>query len=168
MMILTTKLTKKKLIAIVAVAAALLCILIIFAGRSVSTSKGLEESTETVEKTISYKNISTNEDRIAFLASCGWAVKEEPLESQEVRIPTEFNEVYQRYNELQVSQSFDLTKYSGKRVKRYTYEITNYPTGEEGVLATILVYKKTIIGGDVMSSRLDGFMHGLDISCAQS
>ena len=53
---------------------------------------------------------------------------------------------------------FDLTKYAGKRVKRYTYEVMNYPTGEEGVIAHLILYKNTVIGGEVMGSS---FLHGL-------
>lgn len=41
----------------------------------------------------------------------------------------------------------NLSKYAGKRVKRYTYEITNYPTGETGILANLLIYKNTVIRG---------------------
>ena len=46
-------------------------------------------------------------------------------------------------------------------MKRYTYEITNYPTGRTGILANLLIYKNTVIGGEVRSPQLDGFLHGL-------
>lgn len=49
----------------------------------------------------------------------------------------------------------------GKRVKRYTYEITNYPTGEAGVQVALLVYRSTVIGGEVLSPTTGGFLHGL-------
>ena len=58
-------------------------------------------------------------------------------------------------------QGFDLTQYAGKRVKRYTYEIYNYPSGEAGVQANLLIHKNTVIGGEVLSPRLNGFLHGL-------
>lgn len=154
MFIFTTKLTRKKIIAVVSAAAVLLCVLIIFAARG-------GDRKETAVSTVSYNNIQSNEDRVGFLKSFGWDVISEPLETQEVRIPTEFNEVYEKYNELQLAQGFDLTKYSGKRVKRYTYQITNYTGVDDEVIVTLLVYKSTVIGGDVMSTRLDGFMHGL-------
>ena len=41
-----------------------------------------------------------------------------------------------------------------------TDEIENYPGQAEGVRANILVYKNKVIGGDVCSVELDGFMHG--------
>ena len=68
---------------------------------------------------------------------------------------------YDEYLALQSQQGFDLTQYAGKRVKRYTYEIANYPTGETGVQANLLIYKNTVIGGEVLSPQMDGFLHGL-------
>ena len=82
---------------------------------------------------------------------------------EELIIPEEFDDTYTQYLALQSGQGFDLTQYSGKRVKRYTYEITNYPTGESGVQAGLLIYKNTVIGGDVLSSQLGGFIHGLEM-----
>ncbi len=53
-----------------------------------------------------------------------------------------------------------MTKYAGKRCKRYSYSVLNYPEEPEDVRANILVYNGKIIGGDVCSLKLDGFMHG--------
>ena len=44
---------------------------------------------------------------------------------------------------------------------RYTYQITNYPNSSDQVVADIVVYRNRIIAGDVQSTALDGFMHGL-------
>ena len=46
-------------------------------------------------------------------------------------------------------------------MKRYTYEVTNYPSGEQGVEAGLLIYKNTVIAGEVLSASLGGFIHGL-------
>ena len=51
-------------------------------------------------------------------------------------------------------------EYKGKRVKRYTYEVTNYPGQASGVRANLLVDGGMVIGGDICSLTLDGFMHG--------
>ena len=107
------------------------------------------------------KGVKTAEDRVAYLEGYGWLVDPEPIAVEELLIPQEFDETYQDYLALQSSQGFDLSKYCGKRVKRYAYEIKNYPTGETGVQAGILVYKNTVIGGEVLSSQLNGFIHGL-------
>ena len=76
-------------------------------------------------------------------------------------IPKEMDESYDEYLALQKEQGFNLEKYAGKRAKRYTYEIINYPTGEAGVQANLLIYKNTVIAGEVLSPQLDGFLHGL-------
>ena len=77
-------------------------------------------------------------------------------------IPEQFDETYDQYLQLQSQQGFDLTKYAGKRVKRYTYEVLNYPTGEKGVQAGLLIYKNTVVGAEIMSNQLNGFIHGLE------
>lgn len=61
----------------------------------------------------------------------------------------------------------DLEPYHGKRVKCWTYTVLNYP-GENGVLAHLYIYKDKIVGGDISSTALDGFMHGLTSGRADS
>ncbi|MEG2421077.1 MAG: DUF4830 domain-containing protein [Oscillospiraceae bacterium] len=109
------------------------------------------------------RGISTPEDRVAYLEGLGWTVKSEPLSVEELLIPKTFDESYADYLALQTEQGFDLSKYCGKRLRRYTYEITNYPTGEEGVQVSILVFRNRIVGGDVLSTQQDGFLHGLAV-----
>ena len=105
------------------------------------------------------------EQRVAFLSQFGWSFDEDPVEVAEVIIPPEFDEVYEKYNAIQKEQGFDLTKYQGKRVKRWTYAIKNYPgyAADSGCIhANLLVYEGQVIGGDVCSVELNGFMHGFD------
>lgn len=101
----------------------------------------------------------TNEERVAFLTSFGWQVEQEPTETREVMIPAQFNDVYQNYNAMQQAQGFDLAPYAGEVCTQYKYHITNYP-GETEVYATLLVYGRLIIGGDLACAEVDGFMHG--------
>ena len=110
---------------------------------------------------MSPKGVKSNEDRVAYLESYGWQVAPDAVAVEELLIPEEFDETYDQYLALQAGQGFDLGKYQGKRVKRYTYEVTNYPTGETGVQAGLLIYKNTVVGGEVLSSQLGGFIHGL-------
>ena len=48
-------------------------------------------------------------------------------------------------------------------VQLYSLRVTNYPSydGPGEVWATVLVRKGHVIGGDIHSTALDGFMHGL-------
>ena len=110
-------------------------------------------------------NASTNAERIAFIENFGYDVIEEPLETRDVVIPEQFDNTYKRYNELQLSQGFDLSKFKGKSVKSFSYAVTNYPgieNSEKTVRANLLVYNSEIIGGDICSVELDGFMHEFD------
>ena len=99
-------------------------------------------------------------ERIGFLRDLGYEVTPQSVEVREVLIPDEFDEVFTQYNDLQKTAGMDLEPYHGKRVKCWTYTVLNYP-GEEGVLAHLYIYKDKIVGGDVSSTALDGFMHGL-------
>ena len=105
--------------------------------------------------------VKTNQDRVALLKSLGWECGSQPVEFVEVLIPATFTDVYMKYNQIQKDQGFDLEGFKGKRVMRYTYAIENHPSGDARVQATLLVYKDALIGGDVYSVKLDGFMHGL-------
>jgi hypothetical protein len=98
-----------------------------------------------------------------FLKEYGWEVSPTPVELQEVTIPADFGRVYTVYNDLQLAQNFDLTPYKGKAVMRYTYEVYNYPDIPTGVVANLLIYKEQVIGGDICTRALDGFMHGFSL-----
>lgn len=108
---------------------------------------------------------SNEEERIAFLSQFGWKIDEDPVEVTEVIIPSEFNTTYTEYNDIQKKQSMDLTPYKGKRVKKWVYEVENYPGYDKEdscIRATLLVYEGTVIGGDISSLEAGGFMQGFD------
>ena len=96
-------------------------------------------------------SVRSNEDRVAYLSELGWQVTEQPAMVEELMIPETFDESYDEYLALQSQQGFDLTKYTGKRVKRYIYDITNYPDNGMGMQAALLVYKNKVIGGQLQA-----------------
>ena len=157
MFIYSLKGSSLKLAGIICIAAiALAALLILLPGtEDVSAGAILEDN-----GTINYEKIKTNADRKDFLSQFGWEVKKEAVEEIEVRIPADFDKVMNAYNEVQKAQGLDLSKYKGKTATRYTYEITNYPDYEGTVFANIIVYKNRVIGGDVCSSDVAGFIHG--------
>ena len=114
------------------------------------------------EQSISFDNIRTNEDRIAFLGEWGWEVVTTPVEETSVTIPREFDKVFAAYNELQRRQGLDLSNHSGRTVERYTYTVTNYEGYEGTVYANLLVHRGRVIGGDVCSADADGFVQGFE------
>ncbi len=90
----------------------------------------------------------------------GWEVSGEPTVDQ-VRLPESFGAEYEEYLAIQVQAGFDLAAHAGETVTRYSYPLSNYPTGEEGILADLLVLDGEIVGGELRSPRLDGFMRAL-------
>ena len=153
MLIVTAKMPKRRLTLGVGLAALLCCCAI-----ALNFGQVREVSASALP---SPKGVRSNEDRIDYLSAYGWQVAEEPIATQELLIPEEMDDSYTEYLALQSSPGFDLHKYAGKRVKRYTYEVLNYPTGESGVQANLLICKNTVVGGEVLSPQLDGFLHGL-------
>lgn len=99
-------------------------------------------------------------EQIAFLEQFGWTVSSAPVETKTVQIPWEFGDVYTRYNQIQLEQGFDLRLYAGKKVELYQYQVTNYPNFSETIRANLLIYQGKIIGGDISSVEINGFMHG--------
>ena len=147
MLVMTAKVDKKKIaiiLAVIVIAVAGLFLLI--DGR---------DATPTVST-----GVANNDARVAFLKSFGWEVTTSPAESGQVRIPEAGNDVFNRYNELQKSQGYDLSAYAGKTVMRYVYQINNFPDATAPVYATLLVYKNQVIGGDVTDTSAKGAIRG--------
>lgn len=102
--------------------------------------------------------------RAAFLEQFGWKISDEPCEVREILIPSDFENGYTEYADMNKAQGLDLELYKGMRAKRWTYEILNYP-GHEGtgdVHANLLVIDGHIVGGDICSTVMNGFIHGFE------
>lgn len=150
MFVMTAKVSKTKIAAVVTLLIALVVLVVV----AVTAKNQAGSEKETLDA-------DTNEDRVTFLAGYGWDVNAEPVQIQAVSIPADQeNGVFARYNELQKSQGYDLAPYAGKQAMRYVYEVMNYPSAEEPVYATLLVYEGKVIGGDVTNTATDGLMHG--------
>lgn len=145
MLVMTAKVDKKKIAIILAAVVVVVAALFLLLGR--------EDSTPT---STSVTSVSSNDDRVKFLAGFGWDVTNSPVESSQVRIPQETTEVFDRYNSLQKSQGYDLSAYAGETVMRYVYRINNYPGATEPVYATLLISKNQVIGGDVTDTAAKG------------
>lgn len=159
MFIYSAKLDKKKLTAILLAVAAVILIFVLILARGRETPSDDQHAAQL--KLLRTSRLETNEERLALLAALGWEVAGQPAEETEVRIPSVFSDVYERYNRLQKEQGLDLEACKGEKAMRYTYQIVNHPSGETAVRATLLVRNNHLIGGDICSSRLDGFMHTL-------
>ncbi|MBQ6794830.1 MAG: DUF4830 domain-containing protein [Clostridia bacterium] len=94
-------------------------------------------------------------DPSALLSSLGYQFSEN-YTKKTITLPNEFDMVYNNYNRIQKEAGYNLSLYRGKKCIMYTYELHNHPFGRCN--ANIIVYKGEIIGGDISSVSLDGFM----------
>ena len=105
--------------------------------------------------------IKSPNDLSDFLQTLNWSCDTSQITEQITILPTEFDDTFIAYNAIQIQQGCDLTPYAGKEVTVYTLPITNYPDYSDKVLATVIVYRGKVIGGDIHAAAMDGFMHGL-------
>ncbi|MBO5377482.1 MAG: DUF4830 domain-containing protein [Ruminiclostridium sp.] len=99
----------------------------------------------------------------AFIEENGYKVSS-PL-TKEITIPSEFSDVYEKYNELQRRQGFDLRRHKGKSAVSYTFNVTGYVDKngkpDSDVQIHIIVCDGKIVAADIASTRLDGFMEAV-------
>ncbi len=159
MFIYTVRAHTVRLAAVVCLAVVMLLGLAIVADADVSFDGAVE--------TISYSKIKNDGDRMSFLKSLGWETTGGVIEEEQFTLPETFDRVLLGYNEVQRDQGLDLSHYRGKRVTRYTYEITNYPDYEGKVYANLIVYRNKIIAGDISSADPMGFVRGFQKPATQ-
>ena len=149
MVIYSFKVSPKKLI--LAALAVILAVVLILCGKMLS---------KTPARAAAFTGGADDTERVEFLKRFGWETEKSPVEIKEIIIPEVFDEVFEAYNQIQISQGFNLAAYKGKRVKRFTYSVNNYPGGAADVRANLIIYNNAVIGGDISTAALDGFMHG--------
>ena len=110
---------------------------------------------------------ATNEERVEFIAARGLEVEQVPISKMEVTIPEEFDSIYVGYNQIQQSQGFDLEKYRGRTVTKYSYAV-KAPQGQEPrMVASLLVYEDRVIGADLSARELGGMIRALEGETAE-
>ena len=106
-------------------------------------------------------HVATEEQRLAYLESLGWAVDANPVETLGLRLPEQLEDEWKDYAQLQSHQDLPFAAFAGQSVRRYTYTVTNYPGIETGVQANLFVCGDQLIGGDIISLAENGFQTGL-------
>ena len=122
---------------------------------------GNNNSVYASSSSIDFSGVKTNEDRIAFIGQFGLKVDPELRESEEFRVPENFDRVISGYNEIQKKQGLDLTKYKNKKVTRYTYTALSYKDYDGAVNVNLIIYKDAVIACDVSSADPKGFIKPL-------
>ncbi len=113
-------------------------------------------------------DLNTTEGRAAYLKTLGWEVDPETESFRTVVVPKKLDGIMAQYNKLQLKQGYDLNSHLGESCRQYCYDITNYPGGQGKVVVSLYLQNGQIIAGDVHSTAVNGFMHGLSRSEADA
>lgn len=100
-------------------------------------------------------------DRCAYLAARGYTADPESELAREILLPKEFEGVLADYNAMQLSAGFDLGAAAGRHCMLYSYELVGYPDWDGRVIAVLYLYRGRVIGGDVHTASVEGFMRPL-------
>ena len=125
---------------------------------SLGQSQTVYASVDGIE--INYGGIENNEDRINFINQFGIKVNEAVTEEKSFALPRQLDRVMTEYNQIQKIQGLDISKYTGRKVTRYTYEATNYDYDGK-VYVNLIVYRNRIIACDISSTDGNGFVQPL-------
>lgn len=143
------KLTKRKAVLILIILALILIALVLIRGPNSGIFRG------------DMYDVSKNEGRIEYLSSLGWTVDGESEAEEIITLPKSFNGVIADYAQMQSRQGFDFCSYGGCECKRYTYTLLNYPDEGMTVYAVLFIKGNSVIGGDIHSAEIGGFMIGI-------
>jgi len=140
------KMSRKMAVCIVLAVAAVLFLIVVLSGINRNASNG---------------KVTCPEDAATYLGTLGWEVDLESVQVQQTVLPEYFDDTFTEYNKLQIQQGYDLNKQAGKEITVYIFQITNYPNTTEDVMVCLMTCQNRVIGGDIHSAQLDGFMHAL-------
>lgn len=136
----------KKVFAIFAVASVAVAIICIICMISVQNSL---PDTATCDELGCYSlKCDKDDEQCTFLEQFG-LLPVKIADNCEVVIPTEFNQTYEKYNELQKKIGLDLEKFKGTSAQKITYELKNSKTK----FAVLLIYKGKVIGGHLTNGE---------------
>lgn len=99
--------------------------------------------------------------RCAYLAALGWEADEASEELRDVYLPERFDALLEDYNALQLSQGWDLRAAAGRTCLCCSYDLVNYPGWEGRVIATLYLFHGRVIGGDIHTAAVGGFLRPL-------
>ena len=110
---------------------------------------------------VRYDGIRTETDRREFLSALGYRATGDAKSTVEYTLPATLDAVLLGYNEIQKEQGFDLAKYTGKKLTRYTYELENYEGYEGKVYANLITYRDRVVAADLTGAGEKGFVKPL-------
>ena len=144
------KLTKRRAVA-----------LLLMLGVILSAAVVLCSSPRSLLSTGDMLDVSLLKGREKYLASYGWELDPDSEEEHCVLLPKTFEGAVSEYADMQTRQGYDFASYAGLECRQFTYTVTNYNGCDSTVYATLYVKGTRVIGGDIHSAEIGGFMHGI-------
>lgn len=137
----------KKLLCVFAVL--MVIVLLVCAICLMTVNKGTYDTATCDELGVYSLKAETKSQQCSFLEQFGLTPVADSVSKKEVIIPTDFNSVYEEYNELQKAVGLDLEKFKGKSAEMVTYELENAATK----YAVLLIYNDTVIGAHLTNGE---------------
>ena len=144
------KLTKRRAVA-----------LLLMLGVMLAAAVVLSSSPRSIFSTGDMLDVSQLNGREKYLASYGWVIDPASETERTVLLPKKFEGTVRDYADMQTDQGYDFAFYSGLECRQFTYEVTNYDGCDGTVYAVLYVKGTRVIGGDIHSAEINGFMHGI-------
>lgn len=86
--------------------------------------------------------------QVKFLSQFGIKVDTKSKKSDTVKIPVNFDEVYEEYNKLQNEAGLDLSPFNGEDAARVVYKLK-----DKDRYVTLLIFKAHVIGGHLSTGE---------------
>ena len=103
-----------------------------------------------------YSTYAENIDEIKCLVgNLGINITDNSPKIENIRIPMQFNSVYQKYNSLQHDIGMDLEMYKGESCIQYTFDI------DENFVINLIFYNDHFIGGDISQKDFNGIIKSI-------
>ncbi len=151
MFVLSVKADRKQL------AWGLLCLVAV--ASAIATSWMLPPKHTAAGSTAVDLRVTSTAERVQLLEELGHRVDGATEQVEEIRIPDEPDAILTAYDEMQPS-GMGLQAYGGKRVKCYTYTVTD-ANRNETVWVHLYVYRDRVVAGDVTAADPKGVQQPL-------
>lgn len=90
----------------------------------------------------------------------GLKIDDEPMYMKNILIPSNFNNIYLQYNDLQKQIGLNLEKYRGQSCTLYSYAIIS-PENKKNCVLNLIIHNDIVIGGDISEREYGGKIFGL-------
>lgn len=108
----------------------------------------------------SFVILENSYSRESYFNIKGWDVTE--ISCEKIRIPENFEGIYEEYAKIQDKQHLPLNNYKGQEVQRYLYSVNNY-IGDCKAYGELLIYDDNkLIAAAIIESKSNGSISALN------